>query len=145
VSEHPLTEFLREVGDRPYRELVQHHIRKTGTRKLKQAVLGESQSLPQQLQVRIIDYIDETNARFAYDQAFWAQATCRHAFEQIIDAAIHVLPLRGIIESIDDALKPRNQELAFQLFQISTLSFAYSASTQRQQRKFMGIRKGFFG
>ena len=47
--------------------------------------------------------------------------------------------------SVNEALEPSNHELAFGLFQICTLSFAYSASIQRKQRKFMGIRKGIFG
>jgi hypothetical protein len=86
-----------------------------------------------------MNYIDETNERFGNDKVFWESANCQRAFYEIIETAIEILPMHERIASIDDALRPENQELAFQLFQITTLSFAYSASTQRAQRKFMGI------
>ena len=107
--------------------------------------MGETELLPQHLRPSIVDYIDATNSRFGYDSEFWAQATCRQAFDEIINVAIEMLPLDSVIASIKDALNPKNHGLAFQLFQIPTLSFAYSASSQRKQRKFMGIRKGLFG
>ena len=145
MSQSQLEEFLSSAGAKPYRELVQYHIKRTATRNLQQAVLGETELLPQHLQAWIVDYIDATNSRFGYDSEFWAQVTCRRAFDAMIEVAIEVLPLDGLIVSIEDALKPKNHGLAFQLFQIPTLSFAYSASTQRKQRRFMGIRKGLFG
>ena len=67
------------------------------------------------------------------------QTTCRQAFEQIMDITIEVLPLDGVITSVEDALRTNNHELAFQLFQILTLSFAYSASTQRYQCMFISL------
>jgi hypothetical protein len=140
-----LKEFLNGVGEKPYRELVQHHIKRTGTRELQKAVLGETGLLPQDLQEFAIAYIDATNSRFGYDHLFWTMATCREAFEAIIDVAIATLPISDRFVSVGEALEEKNHVLAFQLFQISTLSFAYSASTQRKQRKFMGIRKGLFG
>lgn len=140
-----LTEFLSGAGDKPYRELIQHHVRKQSTLKLQESVLGETYLLPQELQLLIMDYVDMTNAQFADNQDFWREASCRQAFEKIIETAINFLPIQDRIPTIQEALKPENQELAFQLFQIPTLSFAYSASTQRAQRKFMGIKKGIFG
>ena len=40
---------------------------------------------------------------------------------------------------------PKTVRRSDQLFQIATVSFAYSASLQRKQSKFMGIRKGILG
>jgi len=139
MTQSQLLDFLNGAGDKPYRELVQYHIKRTSTRDLQKAVLGETSLLPEWLQSSIVTYIDETNDRFGYDSVFWAQATCRQAFEAIMNVAIKVLPMGSVIASIDDALNPKNHEMAFQLFQIPTLSFAYSASTQRKQRKFMGM------
>lgn len=138
-----LAQFLKGAGERPYRELIQWHIRKQSTSKLQQACLGETANLPEDLRPLVMDYIDATNARFGYDQRFWIEATCRSAFEEIIKIAIELLQIKERITSLEDALRPENQELAFSVFQISTLSFAYSASTQKAQRKFMGISKGF--
>ena len=58
--------------------------------------------------------------------------------------AFEFLPISDRIKSIESSFEAKNQEIAFQIFQIAALSFAYSASTQKKQRKFMGIRKGLF-
>ena len=129
----------------PYKELIQHHIKRQSTSKLQQVVLGESSLLPEELQPMVMDYIDQTNSQLGYSHVFWANASCRHAFEEIMEIAINFLPIQNRIPTIESAYKVENQELAFKLFQIPTISFAYSASTQRGQRKFMGIRKGMFG
>ena len=142
---HPMSDFLEGAGHRPYRELVQKYLRSGSTGELHQASLLEITNLPEAAQDGATYYIDATNARFGYDQGFWATASCQDAFEAIIKIAIAVLPLEDRITSVESSLRPENQELAFALFQIPTLSFAYSASTQRSQRKFMGIRKGLFG
>ncbi len=144
-AQSQLEEFLNRAGEKPYRELVQYHIKRTGTLELQKAVLDETGLLPQDLQEFVIAYIDATNSQFGYDQSFWTKATCREAFEAIIRVAIATLPISNQFVSVAGALEAKNHVLAFQLFQISTLSFAYSASTQRKQRKFMGIRKGLLG
>lgn len=140
-----LSEFIEGTADRPYRELIQYHIKRQSTAKLQQAVLGEAALLPEELQQLVVDYIDKTNSQLAYNRDFWANASCRHAFEKIIEIAINFLPIQDQISTIESTFKVENQELAFQLFQIPTLSFAYSASTQKEQRKIMGIRKGILG
>jgi len=140
-----LSEFMEGAADNPYRELIQHHIKKQSTSKLQQAVLGEVSLLPETLQPMVMDYIDKTNSQLSYAQYFWMHASCRDAFEEILEIAINFLPIQNQISTIESAFKSENQELAFQLFQIPTLSFAYSASTMKKQRKFMGIRKGIFG
>jgi hypothetical protein len=139
MNENIMFNFLEGAGHRPYRKLVQEQIKKLSTKKLQQAVLWECSNLPENMHDLVMNYIDETNKRFGNDKVFWESANCQRAFDEIIETAIEVLPLHERIASIDDALRPENQELAFQLFQITTLSFAYSASTQRAQRKFMGI------
>ena len=143
--ENQLEEFLSGAGKRPYRELIQYHIKRTATRDLQNAVLGETQMLPTNHQAFVMEFIDVINLQFGYDQAFWSRATCRQAFDAIINVAMDTFPINDRISSVAEALQKENHSFAFQLFQIPTLSFAYSASTQRKQRKFMGIRKGLFG
>ena len=140
-----LDEFLKGAGQRPYRQLVEHHLRRKSVPDLQQAVIGETDLLPQQVRPFVMGYIDVTNRQLAYDQEFWSRVTCREAFEAIIEIAIESMPIGDKVASVNEALEPSNHELAFGLFQICTLSFAYSASTQRKQRQFMGIRKGIFG
>ena len=43
-----LSEFMEGAADKPYRELIQHHIKKQSTLKLQQAVLGEASLLPEE-------------------------------------------------------------------------------------------------
>jgi hypothetical protein len=145
MSKSQLIEFLDGAGEKPYRQLVEYHIKRTPTKKLQQAVLGESTIVPEKLKPMMMSYIDTVNEQLGYNSSFWAQATCHQAFEEIIKIAITILQPDINIDSVEGALKPKNHELSFQLFQIPTLSFAYSASTQRKQREFMGIRKGLFG
>lgn len=145
MSRSQLTEFLEGAGPKPYRDLVEYHLKRQSTAQLQKGALGESMMLPENLQPLVMGYIDAANSRFGHDKHFWETATCQSAFESILNLAIELMPLTHKIGSVADALRPENHELSFQLFQIPTLSFAYSASSQRAQRKFMGIRKGFFG
>jgi len=85
------------------------------------------------------------NERLGSDSQFWATATCREAYDRFIELAIDVSDDEAFLGSAEDPLWLQDEELAMQLFQIPTLSFAYSASSQRAQRRFMGIRKGIFG
>jgi hypothetical protein len=55
---------LEGSANRPFRELIEHHINNQTTSKLQQAVLYETSLLPDELQSLIMDYIDETNSRW---------------------------------------------------------------------------------
>lgn len=140
-----LDEFPSEAGENPYRRLVERHLRRTSVSNLQKALLSEVDGLPRPAQPFVVDYIDVLNRELAYDQEFWGTATCRKAFEVIIEIAVGSLPISDRMASLNEALEPSNHELAFGLFQVCTLNFAYSAATQRKQRKFMGIRKGILG
>jgi DNA primase large subunit len=144
MSEGILSKFLDGAGDRPYKELVQAHIRKQSTSKLQQAVSWETSNLPKSISAQIESFIAAINERFAYDNDFWKEVTCLEAFTSFMLTAFEFLPINDRIKSIEASFESENQEIAFQIFQIATLSFAYSASTQKKQRKFMGIRKGLF-
>ena len=156
-----MDQFLRGAGSRPYSELIEHHIRQQSTARLMEAALHEGSTLPNCTPADVERFVDEINDRFGYNRAFWRDATCLQALEGIVETAIQTLPLgepaeqavvgyvllgRGRDEERPaDAPEPAGHAVAFSLFQLATLSFAYSASTQKAQRKFMGIRKGWFG
>jgi hypothetical protein len=145
MAESRLAEFLKDAGDRPYRELVEHHLRRQSWRHLRDAAIGETLLLPADLRPHAMGYIDVVSERLGHDRAFWATATCRAALDRVIDAAFDSFPIPTAILSKAAMLEPENHDLTFQFFQIATLSFAYSASSQRAQRRFMGIRMGLFG
>ena len=143
MNEGILSEFLDGAGNMPFRNLVQTLIRKLPTMKLSQFFIGEVLNLPKSMQQKLELYIDAINERLGYDKEFWEEVTCLDAFISFMRIAFEFLPISDRIKSIDSSFDVENQEIAFGIFQLTTLSFAHSASTQKKQRKFMGIRKGF--
>ena len=139
-----LSELLGQSRSRLYSELVQHHLRKQSTEKLQMAGVGTIALLPDTAQYHVTEFIDAVNERIGYDQRFWRHADILTAFGFIVQEAIKTLDIEQWITAEADAYLLENHELAFNLFQIATLNFAYSASTDKRQRKFMGIRKGLF-
>lgn len=137
MSQTPLADFLASAGHKPYRELIEHHMRRQSTQQLMDGAMGETSMVPTEWQPHVLEYIDAVNSLIGYDSDFWRTATCRGAYEIVMNAAQQTFP--GL-----DA-KTQSETVLFGMFQIVTLNFAYSASTQRSQRKFMGIRKGLFG
>lgn len=137
-----LTKFLMDAGDKPYRALVQHHLRKQSVERLRQAMLGELESLPQQFKPQVEEFIDRANEKLAYDKTFWKSATVQEAFNTIMELSTKIFSNNPIKES--GALSPENHELAMGLFQILTMNFAYSAAGDKNMRKSTGIRKGLF-
>ena len=107
--------------------------------------MGTVEFLPEDAQKHVIEFIDAVNERIGYDQHFWKYGDVNTAFGFIIQEAIKTLNVGQWISAERDAYQPENHELAFNLFQIATLSFAYSASMDKKQRKFMGVRKGLLG
>lgn len=141
MTRNYLVEFLDGAANRPYRGLIQYHIRRQSTQQLLHAGIGERELLPEQHRGAVLVYIDAVNGAVGYDREFWATATCGEAMRVILRIADSSFELAGQI-CPGDPLASADQNLAFQLFQIPTLNFAYSASQDRRQRKFMGIRKG---
>ena len=145
MVESRLVQFMRDAGDRPYRDLVEHHLQRQSEHQLRDAAMGETLLLPAELQPHAMAYIDAVNETIGCDRGFWATATCREALGRLIDAAFDSFPISRSISSKTAMLEPENQNLTFQFFEIATLSFAYSASSQQAQRRFMGIRKNRLG
>jgi hypothetical protein len=143
--ESRLAQFLEGAANKLYRELIEHHIKRQAAAELGKALLGERAMLPSHLQPRAEYWLGYSCGTLAIDKGFWESASCRQAFERILNLAIETLPLQGKIDRVEDALKQENHGVAFQLFQIVTLNLAYLASTERPLRAVMGIRKGLFG
>ncbi len=140
-----ISELLKAIGNEPYRNLIGSLIQKHSTKHLQHQVLGEASLLPKELQGYVMDYIDVTNNRFAYRGDFWQGASCEQAFVIVMDTALNFLPIKDRCPTWRAAYEPENQELAYSLFMIPTMSIAYSASMNKAQRKLMGIKKGIFG
>ncbi len=137
-----LTTFLMDVGDKRYRDLVQHHLRKQSIEQLQQSMHGELELLPPHFLPQAEEFIDVVNEKLVYDKAFWKSATVQEAFNSIMEISTKVFANNPIKES--GALSPENHELAMGLFQMSTMNFAYSAASDKNMRKYTGIKKGLF-
>ena len=79
----PVSEFLRSAGDKPYRNFVEHHIRKQPTEQLRNAGVGEILLLPEDFQPFVEVFIDAVNGRLGYDRAFWRRATWGDEIEKL--------------------------------------------------------------
>jgi hypothetical protein len=142
-----LSNFLENAKDKNYRDLIQHNIKTQSTEQLHKASLEEISFLPQSItNVSAMDFIDHCNF-IAMAPSFWKDNTCKTAFDEIIQEAIN--DLQGLpkkFKKIEDFLNnEENHEMAFNIFQLITLSYSYSASMSKQVRKQMGIKKGLFG
>lgn len=137
-------EKVLEGSHKPYRKLVEHHLRRQSTARILLAAQGEVELLPDVTQRRVSEFIDAVNERIGYDQRFWRNADIKTAFGFIIQEAIKELEIDPWIRSESDAYLPENHELALNIFQIATLNMAHSASMSPKQRKFMGIKKDSF-
>ena len=152
-SDTILTATIHKVGQTPYRKFIEYLIKEHSTMVLQQRAMGGintlSEAAPElahRLQPAMMAFIDHINAKYGMDWYFWQSATCENAIWVFIAEGINRLPVAPLLTRPEDALVPgKNQLVAYVLYQVPTMSFAYSASTQKEQRKFMGIRKGLFG
>ena len=78
----PMSYILQNSGQRPYRELVQRHLRRQSSRLLQEASIWEIANLPEAAQGEAMAYIDATNARFGFDKDFWSTASCQRPAER---------------------------------------------------------------
>ena len=124
---------------------MEEHLNAQSTPQLQLAVLSEVGLLPERLRPSALRFVDAVNTIFAHDQRFWQLTSCFQAATAVWVVAATMYDDEEVTATVAQPLAMRRHQLAFGLFQIPTLSFAYSASTQRRQRQFMGIRKGIFG
>ena len=122
--------MIADLRGKQYRRLVEAHLRKLG------------KNLPGSIAAAVVLFtpeerraaeaiIDNFNAK-GYDQAFWSS-----------DAGD---VLESISHKLDDALSPATADEAalFNLFQLVTMNFAWMAHEQKELRKFIGIKIGWF-
>jgi hypothetical protein len=138
-----LYQFLLDAGDRPYRELVRHHFQRQSAAQLRDAATGEVSALPKELQPLVESYFDELNERLLVRRDFWRKSTCRDAVNAVLALCNEHFNLSFELPVNVDRMSGVEQELAFGLFQMATLSFGYTAVDQARAREFMGIPTRF--
>lgn len=105
--------------------------------------MGETALLPAPLQPAVMSFIDLLNSELLPSQEFWQTATCVDAVNAILEQSNEHFGLDFSIPVDTSVMSGVEQELAFGLFQIATVSFASTAAGQSKAREFMGIRKSF--
>jgi len=114
---------------RPFYRLVEYHLqRQRNADEFKNAIIGTTQMLPPSARPLVEPFIDRWNLS-VYDKEFW-QTDASQVFSRIVDDA------RVILQTAD---APTDDEILFNMFQIVTLTYAYSASRQAKMRKFIGM------
>lgn len=111
-----------------FSDLVQHHLRRQSQRQRIQGVQGTIALLPKAARGLAEEFIDRWNSRI-YDRFFWQRDTSEVFDEIVADARIVLRPL-GL---------EKDDEAAFNLFNIIVMNYAYSSYDQPKMREFMGI------
>lgn len=128
-----MNQFRTGVKGKPYKALIQHHLKKQNDNDRNLGILGTIEMIPLEIHQALEDYIDRWNLR-GYDKHFWI-TDCADVFDEMIQDARAVLQYSGM---------PEEDEILFNFFQVVTLNFASMASEQPKLRKFAGIKKGLF-
>lgn len=128
-----LAELRAQFTGTRFCQLVQHHLRRQSQSERTQGVLRTIASLPETARTLAEEFIDRWNTRI-YDRDFWQRDTA-DVFDEIIADARNVLRPLGLA---------KDDEAAFNLFNIVVLSYAYSAFDQPKMREFMGITRASF-
>jgi hypothetical protein len=129
-----VTAFRTRIAGRPYKELVEHHLRKEKQKDMQLGLQGTIALLPEWFLPAMEAIINEWNET-ARHADFW-NADCAHVYDLITVSANLAATVLG--HTLDD-------EALFNAFQVITLNLASAASESRELCKFAGIRKGYLG
>lgn len=113
-----------------YAELIQHHLERQTPEERRRGLEGTRSLLPTRVQPAVEGFIDRWNER-AFDAAFWQRDTV-----DVMDAIVS--DARALLASLD---VPAEDETLFNVFNIVTMSYAYSAADQPKMRAFMGLNE----
>ena len=158
--ERNLRSFLAYAGDAPYRELILEQVQKVGKEDLSGAgVFERSVALPAAIRayeaasplpaairaktpmpsfVQIDIFFESLNVELMANKSFWRINSCADAAAAILTIANQHFGL-GLVVDSRGGDSNAEQELAFTLFQMATVSFACAAVDQPEVRERMGI------
>jgi hypothetical protein len=142
VVHNDFEQFIVSVANRPYRKLVAERMMDKSESQLGEAVREAESMLPERLRPLVPGYLDAARDKFLRSKLFWEASTCREALANILELA-------GEVIDDDDVWRCHKQpfgkdvDMAAALFEVSTASFAYAAGQGQDQRRLMGIKKGW--
>jgi len=142
VVQADFKQFIVSVADRPYRKLVADRMLAKSESQLGEAVREAVDSFPERLQAQIPGYLDAARDKFLRSKLFWEASTCREALANILELAAEVIDDDEVWRCHKHAFG-KDVDMAAALFEVSTASFAYAAGQSQDQRRLMGIKKGW--
>lgn len=140
-----LTELLENGGNSLYKHLIERHVRKSNPDIMMKAGNYYGGNLFGDNLNAATKFVDTIRDRLIFDKEFWEKATVKNSCDIIILLSKGLLPDSKNIESLEDGYKPENHNLTFDMFQYISLSIAFLAYSNRDMRKYIGIKKGIFG
>jgi hypothetical protein len=140
-----LTELLRNGGGSLYKHLVESHVRKSNPGIMIKAGHCYGKNLFGDDLTAATKFVDTIRERLIFDNEFWEKATVKDSCDIIIILSKGLLPDGKNLENLEDGYKPENHNLVFDMFQYISLSIAFLAYSDRDMRKYIGIKKGIFG
>lgn len=129
MTEIDLNQFREGYRGKPFRELVEYHLRRMGQDERNNAVLGTVELLSPSAKPLAETFIDRWNVP-AHDQNFWDTDTTS-VFNEIIEDAREVLSEAGA---------PTDDDTLFNMFNVVVMNFACRAHAQPKVRELIGSR-----
>ena len=111
--------FRAGLRGKPFKALIQHHIKRQNAQELASGIEGTRELLPPGIADYFDDYFDYWNIKL-YDDRFW-RVDCLVLFANMTNHAAEVLTQKCI---------PYDEETLFNIFQLAVLSFSYATSLQ---------------
>jgi len=144
MASQTLLDFVDGVGKKPYRTLVEEHLRTKSSKELLEALGLQLELLPPDARMHIMRFLELARTKLGNDPSFWSSASCREAADLIAGIVGEALPTDDFIETFASAIRDGKVDPSLVFFEMATLNFASLAAYQVEWRKVMGIRKGLF-
>ncbi|MEE8267316.1 MAG: hypothetical protein V3R97_00240 [Gemmatimonadales bacterium] len=135
-------QFMVSVAARPYRKLVADRMSGRSVNQLAEGVSEAGERLPERLRAQAPGYIEAARDKFLRSKLFWEASTCREALANILELAAEVIEDDEVWRCHKHPFG-EDVDLAGALFEVATASFAYAAGQSQDQRRLIGIKKGW--
>jgi len=135
-------QFMVSVAARPYRKLVADRMAGRSVSQLAEDVSEAMERLPERLRAQAPDYLEAARDKFLRSKLFWEASTCREALANILELAAEVIEDDEVWRCHKHPFG-EDVDLAGALFEVATVSFASAAGQSRDQRRLIGIKKGW--
>ena len=151
------SEFIKSNEGKLYRDLIKHHYTKQTNEQINFSMFGTAEMISEDFMKDIEQIMEWTESQFIHttplvDNKIYDRYTVAEAADTILQAFIYYskstynykLP-KNIKKIKDFYSSTKNEELAWNLFQVVTLNLAWKCSKHKSIRKIFGLRKGLFG